>query len=255
MEVVGAGLGHHVDHAARGAPEFRRESAGQYAVFLDGVHGNGLADAGAEFIVIRHAVEHDVGAGRPHAVDGVTDASAIRVRWRDVGYRRYQSVWIAIQGWQFHYLLRADGGADGLRFGVHLHGAGSHFHGGAGGADLEVGVRPDSGADRHRHSLFEGREAGHGDRDFIVARLQVGNHVQASGIAGRGTRNPRSHVLRRYVRVRNDGPGCVEDRAGDLSGLGLCVETYRQQSQNQKRKATFQRENISHDYTTSSDVG
>ena len=76
VELVGAGLGDHVDEAARTAPELRRGAVGHHLKFFDGVQayreGRALAAAllAEERIVVIRAIDGDVVVDAFLAVDG-----------------------------------------------------------------------------------------------------------------------------------------------------------------------------------------
>src|SRR5262249_48279239 len=105
-----------------------------------------------------------------------------------------------------------------------------------------------------RNLLFESRKARRRDGEFIFPGSEIRNHVKASVVAGGGTRNTCCHVLRRYVRIRNDGPGCVENRACYLAGLRLGVNEGSQQSQNDQEEEALRPRQIKHFQPNSSEI-
>ena len=225
MLLVGAGLGHGVDHAARGLPQLSAVVAGGDLVFLDGIHA---IDVGAAIgAAARLGEERLVVVGAVHGVrvvkagDAAIGHQAAGAIGSDIGGEQYEAVPAPAGDGQV-----ANGGfADHLRLfgllGVHnlRHAADGHLllrclHD-------EGEIHAERLADLQGQVLVQHRaEAGFGGADFVLSRLQERRLVDA-GVVGLGFAfDAGAGIAQRDGSARYDRTRRIGHNAGNGSRAG-----------------------------------
>ena len=224
MKSVRTGFGDHVDDAARGAAILRGEVVRGDPVLLDRVDVNDLTYRIGERLNVFDAVEQDLRAGGPLAVDLKTYSARVGVlrlilrrsiARADIAGDRDEVIGIACQRRQLRDLLLADDLRDFLGVGVDFRAAGSRGNADLLGAlaDAQFGVERGVAAYRDLNLLSEALEAGGAHRNLVGRRGQVGEGVGAIPGAGDGAGGVGADIALGDLRLGDDGTGGVGHHA------------------------------------------
>src|SRR5208282_28433 len=246
VETVAARFRGHVDHTARGAPILGREVAGDYAILLHRVHRDLLANDGTKNLCILHAVQQNLGARFPLAIDAVahalvrgtltsvtSDTGALIggvIPVADIAGKRNKVVNIARQAGQLRNLLYADQLRELLRLRIYLsHRSPNYLNHSRTLANLQFGIHRRNAADRDFHGRPVGLKVRARNGQLIISWRKGGNRILTDGSRRRGSFGSRRKTLCCYRGARHDGAGRVPNSTGNRPSLHLAKDqTYGQ---------------------------
>ncbi|GBC83165.1 hypothetical protein HRbin10_02306 [bacterium HR10] len=178
MELVRPGLGGHIHDPGRSPPVLGREVVRDHAELLHGIERDALSHGGDELIVVRRAIEQDIGTSRPLPVDRHADTASGRIGRRDVPRRHHKRIRIARERGQLDDLPRINDLSDRLRLCVHQGSGLGHdldlLHG---SPDLQREVQGHARPHGHLHAPLGRSKPRSLDRHLIDGRKQIGHHI------------------------------------------------------------------------------